>query len=38
MGPFERRHSNQGVSGRVAATVGLNQQPLRLDSQAKYGE
>lgn len=34
---FEAAHSSHELSGRVAGLLGLQQAPLRMDSQAKYG-
>jgi 3'(2'), 5'-bisphosphate nucleotidase len=33
---LEAAHSDQGVSARIAATLGLAGTPVRMDSQAKY--
>lgn len=37
MESVESRHSSHGVSGAVASKMGLNPNPLRIDSQVKYG-
>ena len=38
MESFESRHSNQGFTAQLAKELGVTAPPLRLDSQAKYGE
>ncbi|MGH7129607.1 MAG: inositol monophosphatase family protein, partial [Planctomycetaceae bacterium] len=35
--PFESGHSSHARSARVADQLGIRREPLRLDSQAKYG-
>ena len=38
MESFESRHSSQGFTAQLAKELGVTAPPLRLDSQAKYGE
>ena len=37
MESYESKHSDHSFTAKVAATLGVTQAPLRLDSQAKYG-
>ena len=37
MESFESKHSDQGFAGQLAKALGVTAPPLRLDSQAKYG-
>ncbi len=34
--PVESAHTNQGESARIAESLGITAEPIRLDSQAKY--
>ena len=38
MESFESKHSDHDFTANLAARLGVTQSPLRLDSQAKYGE
>lgn len=38
MESFESKHSDHDFTGRLSDAVGITAPPLRLDSQAKYGE
>lgn len=38
MESFESKHSDHDFTGRLSDAVGITAAPLRLDSQAKYGE
>ncbi len=38
MESFESKHSDHDFTAKLAAKLGVTQRPLRLDSQAKYGE
>ena len=38
MESFESRHSDFGLTGRIAKLLGVTKPPLRMDSQVKYGE
>jgi hypothetical protein len=38
MESYESRHSDFEFTGRLAAALGVTRPPLRIDSQAKYGE
>ena len=38
MESYESKHSDHSFTGKLAAKLGVTQRPLRLDSQAKYGE
>ena len=37
MESFESRHSDHSFTGRLGSALGITAAPLRLDSQAKYG-
>jgi 3'(2'), 5'-bisphosphate nucleotidase len=34
--PFEKGHTKQSLSSRIAGRLGMSREPVRLDSQAKY--
>jgi hypothetical protein len=38
MESYESKHSDHDFTARLAARLGVTQSPLRLDSQAKYGD
>jgi len=38
MESYESKHSDHSFTAKLAAKLGVTQRPLRLDSQAKYGE
>lgn len=38
MESFESKHSDHDFTKRLSDAVGIEASPLRLDSQAKYGE
>ncbi len=38
MESYESKHSDHDFTAMLAAKLGVTQSPLRLDSQAKYGE
>lgn len=38
MESYESKHSDQDFTGNLAKRLGVSAAPLRLDSQAKYGE
>ena len=38
MESYESKHSDHDFTAKLAAKLGVTQSPLRLDSQAKYGE
>lgn len=38
MESYESAHSDQGFTQSLARELGVTKPPLRLDSQAKYGE
>ncbi len=37
MESYESRHSDFDFTAKLAASLGVTRQPLRIDSQAKYG-
>ncbi len=38
MESYESKHSDQSFTSKLAKELGVTVAPLRLDSQAKYGE
>ena len=36
--PFEKGHTSQSASSRIAQRLGMHREPVRLDSQAKYAD